>query len=121
MIGPGVKLALHDDRRALSPAAFERIAEVAATLAPLVRREPPAARSCEPAKEMLERGKRPNFVEANTVAELALRFVIDRDAIAMPRMHRREHLGEALVAAGATSLTPELMTRLLDANLALES
>lgn len=118
-LGPGVKLAIHDDRRALSPKALERISVIAATLAPLVSHEPPAARASEPAKEALDRGTRPAHVEASTVAELALRFVIDRDVIALPRLHRREHLGEAVLAASAPPLTPGLVQRLLDADLAV--
>jgi len=119
LLGPGVKLALHDDRRALDAATLDRIAVIAATLAPLVRREPPSARTCDPARAILERGQRPAHVECTTLAELALRFVIDREAIALPRLHRREHLGEALVAASAPPLAPDLLARLVDEKLAI--
>jgi len=113
-LGPGARLALHDDRRALDEAALERIAVFAAKLAPLVEREPPAARSCDAARAVLERGRRPPHVEAITAAELALRFVIDRGAVALPRFHRAEHLPEAIAAAAAAPLSPALLSRLAE-------
>jgi aryl-alcohol dehydrogenase-like predicted oxidoreductase len=111
-LGPGVRLPQHDDRRALDNRALERIAVMAAQLAPLVAHEPAAARSCDPARAELERGVRPPDVEAQTAAELALRFVIDRGAVALPRLHRIEHLGEALAAAAAPPLSADLHARL---------
>lgn len=107
-LGPGVALALRDDRRALDAATLERIALTLAHLAPLVRHEPAAARSCDAARKILERGRRPDHVEAASVADLALRWVIDRDAIALPRLHRREHVEPAIAAAAAPPLSPEL-------------
>ncbi|HSK03367.1 MAG TPA: aldo/keto reductase [Kofleriaceae bacterium] len=111
-LGPGGRLALHDDRRSLDDRTLERIAVLVARLAPLVEREPPAARSCDAARAVLERGRRPPNVEAMTAAELALRFVIDRGAIALPRLHRAEWIPEAISAAAAPPLSPELLARL---------
>jgi aryl-alcohol dehydrogenase-like predicted oxidoreductase len=111
-LGPGAALPPSDDRRALDPAALERIAVLAAKLAPLVEREPPAARSCDAARAVLERGRRPPHVEARTAAELALRFVLDRGAIALPRLHRAEHVPEAIAAAAAAPLSPALLDHL---------
>lgn len=111
MLGPGVRLAPHDDRRVLDDAVLERIAVAAATLAPLVKHEPPAARSCEAAKAALERARRGPDVEATTLAELALRYVCDR-AIALPRLHRHEHLAETIAAASAPPLSPALRERI---------
>jgi len=113
-LGPGVRLPPHDDRRALAEPALERIAVLAAKLAPLVEREPPAARSCDAARAALERGRRPPHVEALTVAELALRFVLDRGAIALPRLHRAEHIPEAIAAAAAPPLSQKLRDRLVE-------
>ena len=104
-LGPGVKLARTDDRRELP---LENIAVGVARLAALVKREPPAARSCDAAREQLEKTVRPAHVECATVAELALRWVIDRGAIALPRLHRREHVAEAVAAASAAPLTNAL-------------
>jgi aryl-alcohol dehydrogenase-like predicted oxidoreductase len=101
-LGPGVKLARTDDRRELP---FEAIAVGVAKLAALVKREPPAARSCDAAREQLDKNVRPPHLECATVAELALRFAIDRGAIALPRLHRREHVAEALAAAAAPPLS----------------
>ncbi len=114
MLGPGVRLALNDDRQSLDEAALERIAVLAARLAPLVEREPPAARSCVPARATLERGRRPEGVEALTLAELALRFVLDRGAVALPRLHRAERIPEAIAAASAPPLSQALLDRLVE-------
>lgn len=113
-IGPGVRLTPRDDRNELAPADLERAAVAAARLSPLVRTEPPAARSCDAARKVLEHGRRPDHVEATTVAELALRFVIDRGAIALPRLHRHEHVLPAVIAASAPPLTPALLARIVD-------
>ena len=107
-LGPGVTLALRDDRRALDDATLERIAVTLAHLAPFVRHEPSAARSSDAARKLIERSRRPDHVEAASVADLALRWVIDRDAIALPRLHRREHVEAAIAAASAPPLSPEL-------------
>ncbi|HTR56190.1 MAG TPA: aldo/keto reductase [Kofleriaceae bacterium] len=93
----------------------ERIAVGAAKLAPYVKREPPAARSCDAARAQLERNPRIAHIECETLAELALRFVIDRGAIALPRLHRREHVAEAIAAASAPPLSyPEQIFSMLD-------
>jgi len=113
-IGPGVRLTPRDDRNEISPADLERAAVTAARLAPLVHTEPPAARSCEAAKKQLEQGKRPDHLEATTVAELALRFVVDRGALALPRLHRHDHVLPAVIAAAAPPLTPALLARIVD-------
>jgi len=107
-LGPGVKLARTDDRRDLP---LEKLAVGAARLAALVKREPPAARSCDAAREQLAKNVRAPHLECMTIAELALRWVIDRGAIALPRLHRREHVAEAVAAAAAPPLSidvPEL-------------
>lgn len=111
-LGPGATLSPRDDRRAIDAATLERIAVGIAKLAPLVRHEPPAARSCDAARAVLEQGRRPQHVEASSTAELALRYVIDRGAIALPRLHHREHIAEAIAAASAPPLSPELLATL---------
>lgn len=110
-IGPGMKLALRDDRRALDDATLERIAVAVATLAQLVRDEPAAARSCEAAQAAL--GKRVEHLEAITLAELALRFVLDRGALALPRLHRREYVATALGAIVSPPLSSAVHERLI--------
>jgi aryl-alcohol dehydrogenase-like predicted oxidoreductase len=111
-LGPGATLTARDDRRSLDDAALVRIAVGVAKLAPLVRHEPAAARSCEAAKAALDRGRRPPLVEAETVTELALRYVLDRDVIAIPRLHRRAHLIDVLAAAVAPPLAPDTHARI---------
>jgi len=108
-LGPGVKLPPRDDRNDLGAATLERIAIGVARLAALVKREPPAARSCDAAREAADRaaGSRPAHLECSDLADLALRFVIDR-AIALPRLHRTAHLVPALAAAAAPPLSADL-------------
>lgn len=116
-LGPGVRLTPRDDRNELDARALERIAVGVARLAALVKREPPAARSCEAARQAAEEARRArragppetaDRVECGDVAELALRLVIDRAGIALPRLHRREHLLPAIAAAAAPPLPADL-------------
>lgn len=111
-LGPGAKLRKDDDR-ALDAKTLERIAVGVAKLAAFVKETPPAARSCEAAKMQLERNVRPEHVECVTLPELALRAVLDRGAIAMPRLHRREQVVDALAAAISPPL-PRDVTEKLD-------
>lgn len=113
-LGPGVRLPPRDDRNELDAATLERIAVGVARLAALVQREPPAARSCDAARQAAERAARtrPERIESRDecrdVAELALRLVIDRGGVALPRLHRREHLLPAIAAAAAPPLPADL-------------
>lgn len=109
-LGPGVKLKPRDDRNALSAAELERIAVAATKLSRFVKQVPPVARSCDAAKLALENNKRPEHVELVSLAELALRFVITKGAVALPRLHRHEHVVDALAAA----ILPPLPSDLLD-------
>ena len=106
-LGPGAKLSPRDDRE-LDPEALERIAVRVARLAALVRTTPPAARASKAARETLEATKRPEQMVAFTLAELALRYVVDRGAIALPRLHRNETIPEALLACAGDPLPPEI-------------
>lgn len=113
-LGPGVRLTPRDDRNTLDTPALEKVAVEAARLAPLVRTEPPAPRSCDAARAVRERGRRPDHVEADTLGELALRFVLDRGAVPLPRLHRAEHVLPAFVAVMAPSLSAALIARIRD-------
>jgi aryl-alcohol dehydrogenase-like predicted oxidoreductase len=108
-LGPGAKLRQRDDRE-LDPATLERIALGVAKLARYVKETPPAARASEAAKQQLERNQRPDHVECETLAELALRFVLDRGVIALPRIHRHEHL----IYLPLIAASPRLSTLPLD-------
>ena len=105
-LGPGVQLRLHDDRRSIDAHQLERIAVGVAKLAAHVKREPAAARSCDAAKLQLERNVRPAEVHCETLPELALRWVISRGAIALPRLHRADHVADALLILAAPPLPP---------------
>jgi aryl-alcohol dehydrogenase-like predicted oxidoreductase len=109
-LGPGVKLARTDDRRAID---LERVAAGIARLAAFVRDVPVAARSCDPAREALERAlrERREPLECATVAELALRFAIAGGAIPLVRLHRREHVARVVAAGDAPPLSAELVRR----------
>ena len=103
-LGPGAKLRQRDDRE-LDAATLERISVGVAKLARYVKETPPAARASEAAKQQLERNKRPEHVECETLPELALRFVLDRGVIALPRIHRHEHLIYLPLIAASPRLT----------------
>ena len=107
-LGPGAKLRLHDDRNAITAADLERIAVGVAKLARFTKHTPPAALSCDASRAQLERNPRSERY-LDTLAELALRFVITRGAIALPRLHRSEHVGEALLAAHSPPLPRDLL------------
>jgi aryl-alcohol dehydrogenase-like predicted oxidoreductase len=108
-LGPGVRLPPDDDRNDLSERELTRIAVEAARLSRYVKHVPPAARSCDPAKAQLEKNPRLPHLEADTLAELALRAVIDRGAVALPRLHRPEHVPLALLAAAAPPLPGDVV------------
>ncbi|HEY6038706.1 MAG TPA: hypothetical protein VIV58_30695, partial [Kofleriaceae bacterium] len=111
-LGPGSSLAPQDDRRALTPAQLEAIAIGVAKLASRVKREPLAARASAAARSITESTQRPPNVIAATVAELALRYVIDRGAIAIPRIHTRDALGELVACGNAEPLPAPLIAKI---------
>jgi aryl-alcohol dehydrogenase-like predicted oxidoreductase len=100
-----------------------RLAEAAvrlARLAALVEITPPAARSVDPARAVLEASERErrgsDRIEATTVAELALRFVLARDevSVVIPGMRTAEHVRANLAAGDGRRLTPALLERLAE-------
>lgn len=109
--GPGVALPPHDDRRKWSESMLTSIAIGCAHLARLVRDRPPAVDSCDPARAITERGRAGEPL-AVTVGELALRWVIDRGACALVRLHRRERIADAIAIGSATALSSEAMSEL---------
>ena len=115
-LGPGVKLPPRDDRNALDAATLERVALGVAGLAGLVKREPAAARSSDAARQTAERARapavRPEHLECDDVAELALRWVIERAGVALPRLHRSAHVIPAVVAGAAPPLSADLASRI---------
>lgn len=111
-VGPGMRLPPDDDRLGIAEPELARVATEAARLAQFVKRTPPAARSCAPAKEQLEKNPRHEHLEVDTLAELALRAVIDRGAVALPRLHRHDHVVSALLAAAAPPLSPTVIAAL---------
>ncbi len=113
-IAPGMRLPRTDDRHAIDDATLTRIAVEIARLAPLVHDTPPAARSVEAAQAVLERGRRPDHLEAHTVGELALRYVLDRGAVPLPRLHRADHVASALACLAAAPLSADLVAKITD-------
>ena len=114
VLGAGVELRVRDDRRAIDDATLARIAVGLATLARYVREVPPAARSTVAGQQRIEQLERLEPVECRDVAELALRFAIDRGGhtIALPRLHRFDHLRAAVAAASAPPLGGDLLAEL---------
>lgn len=115
-LGPGVKLKPRDDRNALSATELERIAVAATKLSRFVKQVPPVARSCDAAKLALETNRRPEHVEILSLAELALRFVITRGAVALPRLHRHEHVIDSFAASVLPPLPDDLLDQLTRAD-----
>jgi aryl-alcohol dehydrogenase-like predicted oxidoreductase len=111
-LGPGVGLPPDDDRNDLDERELAQAATRVAWLARYVKRTPPAARSCDPAKAQLEKNPRLPHLEADTVAELALRAIIDRGAVALPRLHRPEHVPLAMLAAASPPLPADRLAEL---------
>ena len=111
-IGPGSSLAPHDDRRALTPEQLEAIAVGVAKLASRVKREPLAARASAEARTITDSAQRPPNVMVATLAELALRYVIDRGAIAIPRIHTRDALSELVSCGNAEPLPAPLIAKI---------
>ncbi|MFN0245981.1 MAG: aldo/keto reductase [Kofleriaceae bacterium] len=115
-LGPGAKLTQRDDRNVLDAVALDRIALHVARLAPLVRTVPPAARATDASRALLERHRTYEHVGAVTLAELALRYVIDHGAIALPRLHRHTKVTDALIAAASDPLPERAIAWILDGN-----
>jgi aryl-alcohol dehydrogenase-like predicted oxidoreductase len=111
-IGPGMKLKPRDDRNTIEQPELERIAIAATKLARFVKQLPPVATSFAGAKAELEKiaaARRTANIEIATLAELALRFVLTRGAIALPRLHRHEHVVEAFMASALPPLPPNIV------------
>lgn len=114
-IGPGVRLKARDDRNAIELPELERIAVAATKLARFVKQLPPVANSFTGAKAELERIielRKTRNIEISNLAELALRFVVTRGAIALPRLHRHEHVVEAFIAASLPPLPQNVLEEL---------
>lgn len=111
-LGPGAKLRQRDDRNALGTAQLERIAVATAKLARFVKQTPPAARSCDAAKLQLEIMKRPDQLYCDSLPELALRYVVTQGCVALPRLHRHEHVIDALAASVLPPLPADLVAEL---------
>lgn len=110
-LGPGAKLRIHDDRQ-LSDTELERIAVGVAKLARFTKQTPPAALSCDAARAQLDRNQRPREIYVQTLAELALRYVLAKGAIALPRLHRSEHVTDALLLAHSPPLRQDFVEEL---------
>jgi aryl-alcohol dehydrogenase-like predicted oxidoreductase len=113
-LGPGMRLPLRDDRNAMTPEALDRVSAGIATLARYVRDVPAAARATAAGKATLENLKRIEPLASTDVAELALRWAIDRvpgGGIALPRLHRG-HVAAAVKAATAALLPRDLIAQL---------
>jgi aryl-alcohol dehydrogenase-like predicted oxidoreductase len=113
-LAPGVRLPPRDDRNALGTAELERIAVGVARLTGLVKRAPPAATASAASRQAAEHAARtrPEHVHCGDVAELALRFAIDGAGIALPRLHRSDHLLPAIAAAAAPPLPADLLAEI---------
>jgi len=111
-LGPGAKLKQRDGRNAIPAPTLDRITVAVARLAPFVKQTPPAARSIEASKSILDRMRRPDQLHAESLAELSLRYVLTKGALALPRLHRHEHVLDAMAASIQPPLPPDLVETL---------
>ncbi len=111
-LGPGISFSRLDDRRALSPEQLEAIAVGVAKLAARVKKPPIAATSCDAARAIYETTPRPPNVVVTTMAELALRYAIDRGTIPLPRVHNAIDIFELVMCASADPLPAALIAKI---------
>ena len=78
-----------------------------------MRTLPPAATSTESGRSYTQKHPRREDAAAGTLAELALRYVIDTGSIALPRLHRNETVIDSFMALTAPPL-PDSNTSILD-------
>jgi aryl-alcohol dehydrogenase-like predicted oxidoreductase len=99
----------------------DRLGEVAvrlARLAGVIATSPPGARSSDAARAILhtteKRRKDDVAIEAATIAELALRFVLSRDetSVVIPGMRTADHVRANLAVSDGRRLSPALLDRL---------
>ena len=107
-LGPGVKLRRDDDRRTMD---LERVAVGVARLARFVKQEPPAVRAGEAARAAFDQAPR-REPACSTLAELALRYLLDHGAVPLVRLHRHEHLAGVIALVAAPPLDRDLIDAL---------
>jgi aryl-alcohol dehydrogenase-like predicted oxidoreductase len=108
-VGPGLKFWPGDERAAWTPAALAAIVPEVAALCAYAREVPPAARSTEAGKQLLDGLARHPEVVHRTVADLALAFVTGAPGVTAALVGARsiEH-ARAAVEASARYLVPAL-------------
>lgn len=105
-LGPTVRFPPEDERLAWRESRLSAIVPELARLAAFVTRTPPAASSTDAGRALLDGLRRGDDLTCATVAELALRVVIDTPGVtaAVPGVRTLEHLAAALGVAAASPL-----------------
>jgi aryl-alcohol dehydrogenase-like predicted oxidoreductase len=111
-----VRFPPEDERRSWTDERLASIVPELARLAALVTHTPPAAASTVEGRSLLEQMKRADDLACPTVAELALRYVIDTPGItaATTGVRTIAHLAAALGAGDGTPLPPRIREALDD-------
>jgi diketogulonate reductase-like aldo/keto reductase len=104
-----VRIKPRDDRNDIPAAQLETIAVTVARLSRFTKQTPPAARSCAASMAALEQTRKVDHIICESLAELALRYVLGHGVIALPRLHRHEHVLDALTASVLPPLPAELI------------
>ncbi len=106
-LAPTVRFPPEDERLGWSEARLASIVPDLARLARAVRHTPPAASSTEDGRALLDGMKRKDDVTCATVAELALRYLIDSPGITAAVVGARTipHAFEALMAGDGSTVS----------------
>lgn len=114
-IGPTVRFPPEDERRKWGEARLASIVPDLARLAALVTCTPPAASSTDDGRALLDGMRRGEDITCASVAELALRYVIDTPGVSAATVGVRTiaHLAAAL-GAGAGAPLPARIRGILD-------
>jgi aryl-alcohol dehydrogenase-like predicted oxidoreductase len=115
-LGPTVRFPPDDERRDWPETRLASIIPDLARLAAFAARTPPAASSTIDGRAILDGMKRGEDITASSVADLALRFVIDTPGITAATVGVRtiEHLAVALGAGDGAPLTARIREALDD-------
>ncbi|HUQ08350.1 MAG TPA: aldo/keto reductase [Kofleriaceae bacterium] len=115
-LGPTVRFPPEDERRSWSEARLASIVPELARLAAFASHTPPAASSSVEGRSVLEQMKRGDDLTATTVADLALRYILDTAGITAATVGVRTipHLAAALGAADGAALPARIRAELDD-------
>ncbi len=113
-LGPAVRFPPHDERLGWAAERFEAIVPELAMLAALVKRTPAAASTTDAGRTLLDGMRRGEDVECETVADLALRAVVETPGItaAVVGARRVDHVLAAIAAGDGRAIAARVRAEL---------